>query len=116
MRTKDSILLEQAYQSIFEAKETTPCPCTLGKKCKKKDCPCPKCKKAKAKLMKEMHDEESVSNASHTLSRIKAAISAGDSDPEANSPDAVLAHIEEILHGGGHQDQSHYTTTSPEGF
>jgi len=45
MRTKDTILLEQAYQIVHEAK--TPCPCTVGKKCKNEKCTCPACKKSK---------------------------------------------------------------------
>jgi hypothetical protein len=57
MRTKDYVAMEQLYQTILEGKET-PCPCTVGKKCKKEDCPCPKCKKDK-KMMKETHEEES---------------------------------------------------------
>jgi hypothetical protein len=55
MRTKDQLLLEQAYQNILEGKEA-PCPCTVGKKCKKDKCPCTKCKKAKTKMMKEDQD------------------------------------------------------------
>jgi len=58
MRSKDLISMEQIYQTILEGKETTPCPCTVGKKCKKQDCPCPKCKKTKAKMMKEMNEDE----------------------------------------------------------
>lgn len=46
--------LEEIYQLISEGKEA-PCPCTLGKKCTKKDCKCPKCKKA----LKESHGEDS---------------------------------------------------------
>ena len=55
MRTKDFISMEQAYQVILEAKES-PCPCTVGKKCKKEDCDCTKCKKDKT--VKEMHEED----------------------------------------------------------
>jgi hypothetical protein len=51
--------MEQIYQTILEGKETTPCPCTVGKKCKKEYCPCPKCKKSK-KMMKETHEDEDV--------------------------------------------------------
>lgn len=54
MRTKDYILMEQAYTNIMEGKETPPCPCTVGKKCHKDKCPCTKCKKEKkGKMMKE---------------------------------------------------------------
>ena len=55
MDYKDSKTLQDAYQLIFEGKQP-PCPCTVGKKCTKKDCPCPKCKKAKA--LKESHGGE----------------------------------------------------------
>jgi hypothetical protein len=56
MRLNDHLLMEQAYQFILEGKEP-PCPCTVGKKCKKTKCPCTKCKKDKTKMMKEMSDE-----------------------------------------------------------
>lgn len=45
MEYKDSKSLQEAYQLIFEGKNP-PCPCTMGKKCRKKDCSCPKCVKA----------------------------------------------------------------------
>lgn len=67
MRTQDFILLEQAYQTVLEAKQT-PCPCTVGKKCKKDECPCSKCKKAKAKeekMMKEMDEMPFEGEAEH---------------------------------------------------
>jgi len=45
MEYKDSKTLQEAYQLIFEGKKP-PCPCTIGKKCMKKECKCPKCVKA----------------------------------------------------------------------
>lgn len=66
MRTKDLILMEQAYQTILEAKKELPCPCTVGKKCKEEKCPCTKCKKSKSKMMKEMSDEDMTDGMLHT--------------------------------------------------
>lgn len=51
MKSKDQILLEEAYQNICEGKGA-PCPCTVGKKCTKKDCTCKTCKKSKEKESK----------------------------------------------------------------
>ena len=53
MDYKDRQSLEQAYELILEGKAETPCPCTVGKKCKNPKCTCSKCKKEKAKMMKE---------------------------------------------------------------
>lgn len=53
MKSKLQVQLEEAYQLVIESKGA-PCPCTMGKKCTKKDCECKACKKA----LKESHDEE----------------------------------------------------------
>jgi hypothetical protein len=121
MRTKDFLMLEAAYQAVLEAKEP-PCPCTVGKECKKTKCPCTKCKKDKNKMMKEMSDEDMTDGMLYSpdtedndaeyeelISRIRAVLMAHRDDPEANTPSSVVDDIKEILMGGGHQDQRHYT-------
>jgi hypothetical protein len=112
MRTKDFLALEAAYQTVLEAKDSLPCPCTVGKHCKKPDCPCTRCKKDKKKMMKEndMNDmDDSVSDSGRLLERIKAVLMASVHDPEANSPESTIDHIKEILAGGGNQEDSHHT-------
>lgn len=120
MRTKDFLMLEAAYQAVVEAKQT-PCPCTIGKKCKDPECKCKRCKKDKKKMMQEMHedgmsseyddtDEQGPSETESLLGRIKAILMAHREDPEANTPETVIADIKEILSGGGHQEDRHYTS------
>jgi hypothetical protein len=57
MKSKIQVQLEDAYQLVCEGKGA-PCPCTMGKKCTKKECDCKACKKS----LKESHGEDHMSD------------------------------------------------------
>lgn len=112
MRTQDYILMEQAYVNILEGKETPPCPCTVGKKCKKTKCPCTKCKKDKSKMMKE--DNEEGSNDSLSDPQMQEAMAILNQYAQGDISNVEAANMFKDLYekGAGHspsQDDQYYT-------
>ena len=112
MRTQDYILMEQAYVNILEGKETTPCPCTMNKKCKKDKCPCTKCKKSKAKMMKEEMDAEGPDPLSDPQMQEAMAILNQYAQGDISNTEAAKMFKDLYEKGAGHgpsQDDQYYT-------
>lgn len=90
MKSKLQVQLEEAYQSVLEGK-VAPCPCTMGKKCTKKDCNCKACHKS----LKESHGEDmppTAGAASHAGANPGVHNTKGEplSEPEMQEAMAIL--------------------------
>jgi hypothetical protein len=108
MNYKDRSYLEDAYQLIFEGKQP-PCPCTIGKKCNKKGCDCPKCKKA----LKESQDNDE-SLLSDPQMQDALAILNQYTQGDITNTEAAKLFKDLYEKGAGHgptQDDKYYTGT-----
>lgn len=112
MNYKDRSYLENAYQLIFEGKGA-PCPCTMGKKCTKRNCDCSRCKKA----LKESQDEDSQKSLiSDPQMQEALAILNQYAQGDITNTEAAKMFKDLYEKGAGHgptQDDMHPTTLEP---